>query len=235
MSFTWWACFSGLIVQLYIYICYHVAFHPVQTFNTGHIVSFRWLINELVIMYKVSIRYLQIQNERKPFKMEYFKLKLDPTSIKQHRSSINVRSLLPSTNSLTKEILSQRANNDSFRVKMTNTWTCSPTPQILYLLANYLYFSAKRSKTRHIDMWTVDFFVWNRVGEANVDSGWPGWFQNTTAGGWKEYLEEMKIKYDITENTNEDEANDTSPKEKILKAFKTRIEKVGENKNKINS
>ena len=48
-------------------------------------------------------------------------------------------------------------------------------------------------------------------------------------------LEETKIKYDITENTNEDEANNTSPKEKILKAFKTRIEKEGENKSKIKS
>ena len=55
-----------------------------------------------------------------------------------------------------------------------------------------------------------------------------------TPGGWKEYLEETKIKYDITDNTNEDEANNTSPKEKILKAFKTRIEKEGENKSKIN-
>ena len=51
-----------------------------------------------------------------------------------------------------------------------------------------------------------------------------------TPGGWKEYLEETKIKYDITDNTNEDEANNTSPKEKILKAFKTRIEKEGEKK-----
>ena len=56
-----------------------------------------------------------------------------------------------------------------------------------------------------------------------------------TPGGWKEYLEETKIKYDITENTNEDVANNTSPKEKILKAFKTRIKKEGENKSKINS
>ena len=30
-----------------------------------------------------------------------------------------------------------------------------------------------------------------------------------------------------------DEANDTSPKEKILKAFKTSIEKEGENKSEI--
>ena len=54
-----------------------------------------------------------------------------------------------------------------------------------------------------------------------------------TPGGWKEYLEETKIKYDITENTNKDEANNTIPKEKMLKAFKTRIEKEGENKSKI--
>ena len=54
-----------------------------------------------------------------------------------------------------------------------------------------------------------------------------------TPRGWKEYLEETKIKYD-TENTNEDEANNTSPNEKILKACKTRIEKGGENKSKIN-
>ena len=56
-----------------------------------------------------------------------------------------------------------------------------------------------------------------------------------TPCGWKEYLEETKIKYDITENTDEDEANNTSPKEKTLKAFKTRIEKEGENKSKIKS
>ena len=56
-----------------------------------------------------------------------------------------------------------------------------------------------------------------------------------TPGGWKEYLEETKIKYDITENTDEDEANNTSPKEKILKALKSRIEKEGEYKSKIKS
>ena len=56
-----------------------------------------------------------------------------------------------------------------------------------------------------------------------------------TPGGWKEYLKETKIKYDITENTDEDDDNNTSTKEKILKAFKTRIEKEGENKSKIKS
>ena len=56
-----------------------------------------------------------------------------------------------------------------------------------------------------------------------------------TPGGWNEYLEETKIKYDITENTTEDEANNTSSKENILKAFKTRIEKEGGgDKSKIN-
>ena len=40
-----------------------------------------------------------------------------------------------------------------------------------------------------------------------------------TPGGWKEYLEKTKIKYDITENTNEDEAYDTSPKEKKTEAL----------------
>ena len=58
---------------------------------------------------------------------------------------------------------------------------------------------------------------------------------NTHPEGWKEYLEDTKIKYDINENTDEDEANNTSPKEKILKAFKSRIEKEGENKSKIKS
>ena len=55
-----------------------------------------------------------------------------------------------------------------------------------------------------------------------------------TPEGWNEYVEGMKIKYDITENTNEDEANNTSPKEKILEVFKTRIEREAENTSKIN-
>ena len=54
-----------------------------------------------------------------------------------------------------------------------------------------------------------------------------------TSGGWKEYWGETKMKYDITENNNEDETNNARPKEKILKAFKNRIEKEGENKIKI--
>ena len=46
-----------------------------------------------------------------------------------------------------------------------------------------------------------------------------------TPGGWKEYLEETKIKYDITENTDKDEANDTSPRRKYWRPLKPESKK----------
>ena len=52
--------FLGLIALRYKPICDHVALHPVQTSAVKLIVSLRWLIHELVIIYKVSIPYLQI-------------------------------------------------------------------------------------------------------------------------------------------------------------------------------
>ena len=54
-----------------------------------------------------------------------------------------------------------------------------------------------------------------------------------TPGGWKEYLEETKTKYEITGTTNGEEVNKTNPKGKILETFKTRIEKEGETKSEV--
>ena len=68
---------------------------------------FRWLIHELVIMYKVSIQYLQIPNECNPFKRGYFK-----RYVRQASSTIDQRSLtLPSTNYVTKETKSEGGNS----------------------------------------------------------------------------------------------------------------------------
>ena len=54
-----------------------------------------------------------------------------------------------------------------------------------------------------------------------------------TPRGWKEYLEETKTKYEITGTTNREGTDKTNPKGKILKTFKTRIEKEGESKSKV--
>ena len=81
--------------------------------------------------------------------MEHFKLKLDRMSIDHRRPSINVRSLLPSTNCMTKETISQSANSESFRAKMRDTPICFPMLTILYLVSNCLYFHEKWRKGRH--------------------------------------------------------------------------------------
>ena len=81
--------------------------------------------------------------------MEHFKLKLDRTSIDHRRPSINVRSLLPSTNCMTKETISQSANSESFQAKMRDTPICFPMLTILYLVSNCLYFHEKWRKGRH--------------------------------------------------------------------------------------
>ena len=54
-----------------------------------------------------------------------------------------------------------------------------------------------------------------------------------TPGGWKEYLEETKTKYEITGTTNGEGTNKTNPKGKIHETFKTSIEKEGESKSKV--
>ena len=92
--------------------------------------------------------------------MEYFKLKLDRTSIEHRRPSINVRSLLPSTNCVTKETISQSANSESFRTKMRDTPRCFPILTIL--VSNCLYFHLKWRKACHFDARTVDSFVLKR-------------------------------------------------------------------------
>ena len=101
--------------------------------------------------------------------MEHFRLKLYRTSIEHRRPSINVRSLIPSTNCVTKETISQSANSESFRAKMGDTPICFPILTILYLVSNCLYFHVKWRKTRHFDVRTVDSFVLKR--------GWgsPSW------------------------------------------------------------
>ena len=78
--------------------------------------------------------------------MDHFKLKLDRTSIEHRRPSINVRSLLPSANCVTKEIISQSANSASLSAKTRDTLTCFPILTIIYLVANCLYFSRKMTK-----------------------------------------------------------------------------------------
>ena len=92
---------------------------------------------------------MQIPNQCNPFKMEHFKLKLDRSSIEHRRPSINVRSLLPSTNCVTKETISHNANTESFRAKMRDTPLCFPILTILYLVSNCLYFHVKWRKGPH--------------------------------------------------------------------------------------
>ena len=88
--------------------------------------------------------------------MEHFKLKLDRTSIDRRRPSINVRSLLPSTNCVTKETigLSQSANSESFRAKTRDTPICFPILTILYLVFICLYFHVTWRKWCHF--WCED-------------------------------------------------------------------------------
>ena len=86
--------------------------------------------------------------------MEHFTLKLDRTSIEHRRPSINVRSLLPSTNCVTKETISQSANSESFRAKMGDTPICFPILTILYLVSSCLYFHVKWRKGRRF--WCED-------------------------------------------------------------------------------
>ena len=100
--------------------------------------------------------------------MGHFKLKLYRTSI-EHRQPSNVRSLIPSTNCVTKETISQSANSESFRAKMGDTPICFPILTILYHVSNCLYFRVKWRKARHFDARTVDSFVLKR------DWGSPSW------------------------------------------------------------
>ena len=69
------------------------------------------------------------------FQMEYFKSKLDRTSIEHRRPTINVRSRLPLTNCVTEESISQSAHTESFWAKMRNTHTCFPILPSLYHVA----------------------------------------------------------------------------------------------------
>ena len=109
--------------------------------------------------------------------MEHFKLKLYRTSIEHRRPSINVRSLLPSTNCVTKETISKSANSESFRAKIRDTLTWFPILTILYLVANCFYFHVKWIKAPHFDARTVDSFVLKRDWEAHADPEWPEWFK----------------------------------------------------------
>ena len=87
--------------------------------------------------------------------MEHFKLKLYRTSIEHRRPSINIRSLLPSTNCVTKETISQSANSESFRAKMRDTPTCFSILTILYLVANCFYFHVTLKK-KSTSLWCED-------------------------------------------------------------------------------
>ena len=73
--------------------------------------------------------------------MEHLKLKLDRTTIEHRRPSIKVRSLLPSTNCMTKETVSQSANIEYFRNKMRYTPTCFPILTIIYLVPVCIFTS----------------------------------------------------------------------------------------------
>ena len=109
--------------------------------------------------------------------MEHFKLKLDRTSIDHRRPSINVRSLLPSANCVTKETISQSANSESFRAKMRDIPTCFPILTILYLVVNCLYVHVKWRNARHFDGRDVDSFVLKRDWGSPNDPEWPEWFK----------------------------------------------------------
>ena len=112
--------------------------------------------------------------------MEHFKLKLDRTSIEHRRPSINVRSLLPSNNCVTKET-SQSANSGSFRAKMRDTPICFPILTILYPVSNCLYFHVKWWKGRHFcceDCWFVCFET--GLGKPMLTLNDPNGLKNTT-------------------------------------------------------
>ena len=78
--------------------------------------------------------------------MDHFKLKLDRTSIEHRRPSINVRSLLPLANCVTKETISPSTSSESFSAKMRDIPTCFPILTILYHVANCV-FSRKMKKS----------------------------------------------------------------------------------------
>ena len=63
---------------------------------------------------------------------------------------------------MTKETITQSANSESCRAKMTDTPTCFPILTILYLVANFFHFHVKWRKTHHFDAGTVDSFVLKR-------------------------------------------------------------------------
>ena len=86
--------------------------------------------------------------------MEHFKLKLDRTFIEHRRPSINLRSLLPSTNCVRKETISKSTNSESFRARMRDTPICFPILTIISLVSNCLYFHVKWRKGRHF--WCED-------------------------------------------------------------------------------
>ena len=113
--------------------------------------------------------------------MEHFKLKLSHTSIEHRRPSINVRSLLLSTNCVIKETISQSANSESFRAKMRDTLICFPILTLLYLVSNCLYFHVKWRKGRHF--WCEDcrFVCFETVlGKTMLTLNDPNGFKYTT-------------------------------------------------------
>ena len=102
------------------------------------------------------------------------------SSIEHRRPSISVRSLLPSTNCVTKETTSQCANNEAFRAKMRNTPTCFPILTILYLVANCSYFHVKSEEMHTTLMRGLSIrLFWNGIGEAHAapQAEWPEWFK----------------------------------------------------------
>ena len=105
--------------------------------------------------------------------MDYFKLKLDRTSIEHRRPSINVHSLLASTNCVAKETISQSANSESFSAIMRDT-PCFPMLTILYIFANCLYFHVIWRSASHFAR-AVDSFVLKR--DAHADPEWPESFK----------------------------------------------------------
>ena len=134
--------------------------------------AFRWPTHELIIMHKVGI---QTQNAYTPFKIVYFNLNLDRTSIEHRRPLNNVHSLLPSTHRVTKGTISNGAISESFRAEIWNTPTCPPTLPIRYLSSICSCFRVKWRKPPAFDTRFVDSFVFDWDGEAHADPEWPGW------------------------------------------------------------
>ena len=109
-----------------------------------------------------------------------FQTETGRTFIEHRRPSISVRSLLPSTNCVTKETISQSANSEAFRAKMRNTPTCIPILTILYLVANCSYFHVKSEEMHTTLMRGLSIrLFWNGIGEAHADpqAEWPEWFK----------------------------------------------------------